>query len=164
MSTLESLTVCRLCNQPVNFGPPIIGERPEQKSQRYMTALSAHLNGAHFHKAAQLRTISQTFADTFRQIMTVQCFITAEPALLAAYDAARAPIHDLTRRNRLSDDDLQKMVEEFATATAGPFAKTVTAAAMPLARKLRDLLSEQGEYEHPVVKAAREGAGKPVTA
>jgi hypothetical protein len=26
---------------------------------------------------------------------------------------------------------------------------------MPLARKLRDILSEQGEYEHPVVEASK---------
>ena len=160
--TIESLTVCRLCNRPINFGVSIIGEKPAEKARRYMAVLAAHLNETHFHNAAQLRTISQTFADTFRAIMTVQCFVTSEPTILAAYDAARAPIHDLTRKYRMSDEELQKLVA--AEIPAGPFAKTLETAAMPLARKIRDFLSEHGEYEHPIVKQARESAGKPITA
>ena len=161
-SPLEFLTVCRLCQQPIRFGVPIIGEKPEAQATRYVQILQQHIDAKHFRQAAQIRKMAGTFAETFGYLLIVQAFHTAEPALLGAYDASRAPIHDLTRKYRLPDDDLYKLIDE--ATPASPFKKGLVDAAMPLARKIRDILQESGEYEHPVVKAAREGAGKPVTA
>jgi hypothetical protein len=62
----------------------------------------------------------------------------------------------MTRKYALTDEQLQALIAE--AIPASPFSKAIEDAAMPIARKIRDLLSEQGEFEHPAVKAAREAS------
>ena len=161
-TALESLTVCRLCNKPIGFGPPIIGETDQAHTMRLMGALHAHLEKFHLQRFKEnVREVTAFYAGMMG-LKLVDCYSVGDPILAAAYDAARAPIHDLTRKYRMSDEELEKLITDATPNT--PFKNQLVNAAMPLARKIRDILQEAGEYEHPVVKAAREGAGKPVTA
>jgi hypothetical protein len=56
---------------------------------------------------------------------------------------------------------LERLLTEKLSASKFLNAAEVKAAsrlAMPIARYIRDVLSEQGEFEHPAVRAAREAA------
>jgi hypothetical protein len=153
--TIDTLTVCRICNQAINFGPPIIGENDQARTLRMMATLHRHLEKYHLqHFKEIIREATGIYAGILG-LKLIQSYHVGDVALLAAAEITRAPIHAATRKNTLTDTTLQMLVDDFAAATAGPFAKTVAAAAMPLARKLRDILSEQGEYEHPVVEASK---------
>lgn len=160
--TIGTLTVCRICNQAINLGVPIIGEPPEARAGRLIGLLKEHVKKEHVNAAMMLKAMSMQFQQSMLNISIVNCFITEDATLLLAYDAARAPIHALTRKSTLSDEQLHEII--VGATPPGPFSKGIVNAAMPLARKIRDILQEAGEYEHPVVKQAREAAGKPVTA
>jgi hypothetical protein len=161
-TTIDTLTVCRICNQAIDLGVPIIGEQLEARATRLTDLLKAHVKAEHVNQAMMLKFMTQQFQQSMLNLLIVNCFATEDATLLLAYDAARAPIHALTRKSTLSDKQLHEII--VGATPPGPFSKGIVNAAMPLARKLRDILSEQGEYEHPVVKQARESAGKPVTA
>ena len=163
-SPLESLTVCKLCNRPINFGPPIIGEEKDVRTARIIGTFHQHMQHVHSRYLKEILQRAALFQASMIGLGVLDCYHISEPAILEAYDRARAPIHAATRKNTLTDTTLQMLVDDFAAATAGPFAKTIAAAAMPLARKIRDILQEQGEYEHPAVKAAREAVPQKVTA
>jgi hypothetical protein len=115
----------------------------------------------HMQQAIAMSAAAKAFAQQFREMLTVQCYATEDPLLQAAYDAARAPIHALTRKHSMSDEQLERLLTEKLSANGFMTAQQVKQAsmlAMPIARYIRDVLSEQGEFEHPAVKAAREAA------
>jgi hypothetical protein len=131
-----------------------------------MLALYGHIRINHMQQALVMSATAKAFAQQFREMLTVQCYATEDPLLQAAYDAARAPIHALTRKHSMSDEQLERLLTEKLSANGFMTTAQVKQAsmlAMPIARYIRDVLSEQGEFEHPAVKAARE-ASQPIVA
>ena len=160
--TIDSLTVCKLCHHAINFGVPIIGETEQARTLRMMASLHRHLEKYHLQHFIEIIREATGFYAGMMGLKLIQSYHVGDAALLAASEITRAPIHAATRKNTLTNEELQRMVAN--TIPASPFAKSLENAAMPLARKIRDFLSEQGEYEHPVVRQARESAPEKVTA
>jgi len=150
----EGLTVCRLCNAVIGPGVPIIGASPTERIQQFVIALYRHLAEQHRKESDRKEQTAMYLAAAIRDLVTLQHYTTDDSVLAAAIDAARAPVHAMTRKYALTDEQLQALIAE--AIPASPFSKAIEDAAMPIARKIRDLLSEQGEFEHPAVKAARE--------
>jgi hypothetical protein len=145
----------------MDFGPPIIGEDDDQHAVRIIGILHRHMEQFHRQHFKRILQESQLIGAGMAGLKVIQSFEIGDAVVLAKCDITRAFIHAATRKNTLSDQDLKGLIE--AAIPPSPFSKAIEAAALPLAQKIRDILSEQGEYEHPVVKAAREAAGKPVT-
>jgi hypothetical protein len=66
--TIDTLTVCRICNQAINFGPPIIGENDQARTLRMMATLHRHLEKYHL----------QHFKEIIREA-TCKCSLTTSP-------------------------------------------------------------------------------------
>jgi len=151
---IEGITVCLLCGKGIRVvsSIPIVGETTEQRAKRFVNALHSHILEKHVEQAMRLKTTYAAFAETFKDLLTLQCYATEDPVLQAAIEAARAPIHALTRRNMLTDDDMRQQLAKLGMSERD--IKRV----MPIAQYLRDFLSEQGNFEHPTVKQARAAA------
>ncbi len=161
-SPLESLTVCKLCNQPINFGPPLIGEEQDTRTARIIGMFHQHMQHIHSRYLKEILQRASVVQASMIGLGVLDCYHTSEPSILEAYDQARAPIHAATRKNMLADEALREMIVDHTPP--GPFSKALIDAAMPLARNIRDFLSEQGDYEHPAIKAAREAVPQKITA
>ena len=158
---LEGLTVCRICNQAISVGVPIIGEKPQDRARRFMLALHEHVRLHHLAQSHAMSATAKALAQQFQEMLIVQCYATEDPLLQQAYDAARAPIHALTRKHSMTDEQLGRLLTEKLSANGFMTAQQVKQAsmlAMPIAKYIRDVLSEQGEFEHSAVKAAREAS------
>lgn len=155
---IEGLTVCRMCGKGIRIitSVPIIGETTKQRAKRFVNALYSHVMEKHPEQHARLKATRDALAEQFKDLLTLQCYATEDPVLQAAIEAARAPIHALTRKNMLTDDDMRHRLAELGMS-AGQIARV-----MPIAQYLRDFMGEQGKFEHPAVKQMREAA--PLTA
>jgi len=155
---IEGITVCRLCGKGIRVitSVPIIGETIEQRAKRFVAALHQHVRDRHAEQAIRLKDTYTAFGETFRDLLVLQCYATEDPVLQAAIEAARAPIHALTRRNTMTDDQLREFLAKHGAT------KAHMGFLLPAAQELRDFLCEQGKFEHPLVKKAREAA--PLTA
>jgi len=151
---VTALTMCRLCNQPVMQGPPIIGESEDSHAMRVMQSLVRHLQHSHPAHMKEIAQRVQVLSMSLYGIQVVQSYEIADPVMLLEYDKARAPLHALTRKKTLTDAQLETVLGE--KLAPGPFNSMALKAAMPIAKWLRDFLSEEGEFEHPTVKQARE--------
>jgi hypothetical protein len=153
-SPITALTMCRRCNQPVMQNPPIIGESEDSHAMRVMQSLVRHLQHSHPAHMKEVAQRTQILSASLYGIQVVQSYEIADPAMLLEYDKARAPLHALTRKNTLTDAQLETVLSE--KLAESPFKAMALKAAMPIAKWLRDFLSEEGEFEHPTVKQARE--------
>jgi len=159
---IEFPTICKLCHRPMSFGPPIVGESEDQYAVRTIGVLHRHLEQFHRQHFKQIAHEAQFIYAGVLGMKALSCFELQDDVLLSKYDVTRAPIHAFTRKYTLSDQELKDLIQ--AAMPPSPFSKAIEAAALPLAQKIRDMLSEEGEYEHPVVRQAREQAAPKVTA
>jgi hypothetical protein len=151
---ITPLTMCRLCNQPIVQGPPIIGESEADHAMRVMRSLVRHLQHSHPEHMKEIAQQTQILSASLYGIQIVQSYEIADPVMLLEYDKARAPLHALTRKNTLTDAQLETVLTEKLAPTV--YKLMAIRAAMPIAKWLRDFLSEEGEFEHATVKQARE--------
>ena len=148
---IEGLTVCRHCHHGLTLSAtPIIGESPQERARRFVMALGDHLKRKH----PEVIPSGAAFIQLFGDVCILQHYTSQEPIVVSAYEVARALVHAMTRKNVLTDDDLREGLAQFGKDAAE------VEALMPIARYLRDFLSEQGQFEHPAVKAARENSQK----
>ncbi len=159
-SPLESLTVCKLCNRPIDFGVPIVGETKDARTARIIGMFHQHIHHAHSRYLKEIVQRAALFQASMIGLGVLDCYHTSEPAILEAYDRARAPIHAATRKNTLSDAELEELVCK--AVPSSPFREAMSKGALPIAQQIRDFLSEQGTHEHPAVKAAREAVPQKV--
>jgi hypothetical protein len=145
--SIEAVTVCRLCKHVIaltGLSVPIVGERPEDRATRYVAALRDHINRRHPQQAAYIEGMKKWTGE----FIVIECYGTEDAVLQKGREYARAILHEMTRKNRLSDSDLKEGLARFGKTTEE------IDALMPVAKYLRDFLSEQGEFQHPAVKHA----------
>src|SRR5271169_4794075 len=97
-AALDTLTVCRLCNQPINFGVPIIGESDQAHALRLMGFLHKHLEKYHLQRFKENVREATDFYAGMMGLKLIDSYHVGDAILLAAVDITRAPIHAATRK------------------------------------------------------------------
>ena len=131
---------CRECGKLVVEFPildiPIIGQ-PDEKAKKVMSAMATHIGTKHPEKLAAGMALVQDF----QAFLILSQFETGDPSITARFETIRAGMQALTRKYTLSDGQIQTLLVELESANQ--FNVATVAQAM---RKLRDVLTEQGEY------------------
>jgi hypothetical protein len=145
--TIEAVTVCKICKHGIaltGLSVPIVGEPPAQRAARYVAALRDHIKRRHPQHAAQILGM----VNWVEGFLVIDLYQTDDDVLQKGRELSRALIHAATRKNALSDADLEEGLARF-----GKTAEEIESL-MPVATYLRDFLSERGEFQHPAVKQA----------
>lgn len=152
---VEGITICRLCGKGIGIRSdvPIIGESNEQKAARWVRGFYGHLRDRHTEVIAWL----ESCAALLRDVLIVSQYATENQVVAQAFEYGRAVCHASTRKNTMTDDEMRGKLAALMSA------KQIDQV-MPVAQYLRDFLSEQGNFEHPAVKQAREQALKTIPA
>jgi len=138
---LKYITVCTLCSQRFsNSALPLIGDKPDANTRRFVEALIYHLKRNHAPKFAEFTRNMILMADKFAAWLALQSFQISDPNLLKSQEELRSWIHSLTRKNQLTDADVLDRVARLELAEAE--AQRVET----LCKEIRDFMGERGAY------------------
>jgi hypothetical protein len=137
--TLKYITTCRLCNQRfANSALPIVGEHPDAKTAKFVTSLAKHFKSAHKEAATAIWNDASAFGTQFAGWVVMQQFETADPELRASQERFRTWLHNLTRKNQITDAQITDRLVAAEPLTQ----ESVTA----VCKEMRDFLTEQNGY------------------
>lgn len=136
-------TRCRVpgCTEATQHTPldtPIIGQ-PQRQAIDFVKGLSKHIEKKH---AEQHQALMQ-WTPAFYSLMTLSWFECPDPAVSALQEQVRSTIHRMTRRNYITDEQIQQKISEvFGLAADDPRADGM----LTLLTEFRDILCEEGRH------------------
>lgn len=160
--SLTHITKCLLC--PIEKRARIVsdpmpqvkpGEQPPEAVGRYVQALTDHIRKKHPESYAQIYAMAQIMM----ALLVVKEFETTDPGVETAREQLRNFIHRMTRKNDVTETDIQVRLEHIDDSVTfferdGKDAIDKDRILDEL-RDFRDFLLEEGDYAPAVPEEAR---------
>ena len=148
-SALIHITKCHLCGQEVaigsEVGPPIIGEHPNKKRQKYSQVLKEHLAKQHQEKVVNIIGAGQEFME----LLGSMHFETTDPTVNRDMERIRALAHRTTRKNHMPDPVIDDGV---ARLNLDPGEENLV---KDFCKGLRDALLEEGQFANEIFQGPK---------
>ena len=139
VTQLKHITTCTICGQRFsNTALPTIGETPPAAAAKFVKSLFQHIQKAHPEAIREIGKNALMLQQQFLGWLTLQGFQTTDPELIRSQEKLRKWLHEVSRKNRLNDNDLTDIVVK-----AEPLTQE---SAMAACKEIRDYLSERGKY------------------
>lgn len=151
-SALIHLTKCRLCGVEVahgsEVGPPIVGESPNKKRQKYGQLLHAHLAKEHREKVVHIIGAGQEFME----LLGSMYFETTDPTITRDMERIRAVAHKTTQKIHMPDEVIEEGVRKLDLET-----RDTEQLVIQFCKAMRDALCEEGQYANEIFQTLSGG-------